>query len=65
MSADYTGTPPAQGLFDPSREHDACGVGFVVQMKGKRSHAIVENGLQILRNLEPVSYTHLTLPTKA
>ncbi|MEQ1897798.1 MAG: glutamate synthase large subunit [Vicinamibacterales bacterium] len=52
MSAEYTGTPPAQGLFDPSREHDACGVGFVVQMKGKRSHAIVENGLQILRNLE-------------
>jgi glutamate synthase (ferredoxin) len=52
MSADYTGTPPAQGLFDPAREHDACGVGFVVQMKGKRSHTIVENGLQILRNLE-------------
>ncbi|MGE0394476.1 MAG: glutamate synthase large subunit [Vicinamibacterales bacterium] len=52
MSADYAGTPPAQGLFDPAREHDACGVGFVVHMKGTRSHAIVENGLQILRNLE-------------
>jgi glutamate synthase (NADPH/NADH) large chain len=51
MSAESSGNPPAQGLFDPSREHDACGVGFVVQMQGKRSHGIVENGLQILQNL--------------
>ncbi len=40
------------GLYDPSREHDACGVGFVVDMKGRRSHAIVTQALTILRNLE-------------
>ena len=44
--------PPKQGLYDPQFEHDACGVGFVVQMKGLASHAIVQQGLQILCNLE-------------
>ena len=45
-------TPPAkQGLYDPQFEHDACGVGFVVQMKGKPSHDIVEQALTILLNL--------------
>ncbi|MSQ59822.1 MAG: glutamate synthase subunit alpha [Betaproteobacteria bacterium] len=43
--------PEAQGLYDPRNEHDACGVGFVAHIKGKKSHAIVEHGLQILRNL--------------
>ncbi len=43
---------PKQGLYDPQFEHDACGVGFIVQMKGKQSHAIVEQGLTILENLE-------------
>jgi glutamate synthase (NADPH/NADH) large chain len=42
---------PAQGLYDPSREHDACGVGFVADLKGRRSHKIIEHGLQILENL--------------
>jgi glutamate synthase (ferredoxin) len=46
------GAPPAQGLFDPAREHDACGVGFVVHMKGVRSHDIVRQAVQVLRNLE-------------
>jgi glutamate synthase (NADPH/NADH) large chain len=45
------GLPPAQGLYDPAREHDACGVGFVAHIKGKKSHAIIEHGLLILRNL--------------
>ena len=45
-------TPAAQGLYDPSTESDACGVGFVVQMKGRKSHAIVEQALQVLMNLE-------------
>jgi glutamate synthase (NADPH/NADH) large chain len=45
------GLPEAQGLYDPSREHDACGVGFVAHIKGKKSHAIVEQGLLILKNL--------------
>jgi glutamate synthase (NADPH) large chain len=43
--------PQAQGLYDPIHEHDACGVGFVAHIKGRRSHAIVEQGLQILKNL--------------
>ena len=45
-------TPSAQGLYDPSDERDACGVGFVVHMKGKRSHDIVDKALQVLVNLE-------------
>ena len=43
--------PPAQGLYDPAREHDACGVGFVADLKGRPSHAIVQYGLRILENL--------------
>src|SRR5918995_1635240 len=45
-------SPPAQGLYDPRHESDACGVGFVVHMKGKRSHDIVRQALQVLINLE-------------
>src|SRR6478736_5456040 len=45
------GLPPKQGLYDPSREHDACGVGFVAHIKGRKSHEIVEKGLTILNNL--------------
>src|ERR671910_3889939 len=45
-------SPPAQGLYDPRHESDACGVGFVVHMKGKRSHDIVRKALQVLINLE-------------
>jgi glutamate synthase (NADPH/NADH) large chain len=41
----------AEGLYHPAREHDACGVGFVAHIKGKRSHTIVEQGLTVLRNL--------------
>jgi glutamate synthase (ferredoxin) len=40
-----------QGLYDPAFEHDACGVGFVVDIKGRRSHRIVTHALTILRNL--------------
>ena len=43
--------PPRQGLYDPANEHDACGVGFVAHIKGKKSHSIVEQGLLILKNL--------------
>ncbi len=42
----------AQGMYDPSNEHDACGVGFVAHIKGKKSHSIVEQGLLILKNLD-------------
>jgi glutamate synthase (ferredoxin) len=44
--------PAKQGLYDPQLEHDACGVGFIVQMKGKKSHEIVKQALTILVNLE-------------
>ena len=44
--------PQKQGLYDPVNEHDACGVGFVAHIKGKRSHAIVLQGLEILKNLD-------------
>ena len=44
--------PPArQGMYDPAREHDACGLGFIAHIKGKKSHAIISQGLEILKNL--------------
>ena len=46
------GLPPAQGLYDPANEHDACGVGFVVDIKGRKSHTIVAQGITILKNLQ-------------
>ncbi|HAD16333.1 MAG TPA: glutamate synthase large subunit [Erythrobacter sp.] len=46
-------TPPhATGLYDPRNEHDACGVGMVAHIKGKKSHAIVTQALEILANLD-------------
>ncbi len=47
----YNGLPDKSGLYDPQYEHDACGVGFVVNIKGVKSHSIVEKGIQILENL--------------
>ncbi|MGE4048024.1 MAG: glutamate synthase large subunit [Acetobacteraceae bacterium] len=41
-----------QGLYDPRNEHDACGVGFVVNIKGRKSHDIITQGLKILENLD-------------
>ena len=41
----------AQGLYDPGREHDACGVGFIADIKGGKSHGIVADGLKILNNM--------------
>src|SRR3954470_6069927 len=46
------GLPHAQGLYDPQNEHDSCGVGFVVDLKGRKSNKIVRDGVQILLNLE-------------
>jgi glutamate synthase (NADPH/NADH) large chain len=43
--------PPQQGLYDPTHEHDACGVGFVVNIKGRKSHEVIACGLEILVNL--------------
>jgi glutamate synthase (ferredoxin) len=47
----WSGLPPKQGLYDPAFEHDACGVGFVVDVKGRRSHRILQQGLEVLTNL--------------
>ena len=47
----HPGLPAKQGLYDPRYEHDACGVGFVVDIKGQKSHSIVSQGLQVLLNL--------------
>ena len=44
--------PPAQGLYDPSTEHDSCGFGFVADIKGRPSHDIVAKSLEVLANLE-------------
>jgi len=49
---ELNGLPKPEGLYDPRLEHDACGVGFVVHIKGKKSHDIVAQGIQLLVNLE-------------
>jgi glutamate synthase (NADPH/NADH) large chain len=46
------GRPQRQGLYDPAFEHDACGVGFVAQIDGTRSHALVHQGIHVLERLE-------------
>jgi glutamate synthase domain-containing protein 2/glutamate synthase domain-containing protein 1/glutamate synthase domain-containing protein 3 len=46
------GLPPKQGLYDPQFEHDACGVGFVVDMHGRKSHKILRQAIQVLVNLD-------------
>ena len=46
------GEPGKQGLYDPQFEHDACGVGFVVDIKGRKSHQILQQAIQVLRNLD-------------
>jgi glutamate synthase (NADPH/NADH) large chain len=50
-NAAWPSPPPAQGLYDPKREHDACGVGFVADLKGRPSHTVVQQGLQLVENL--------------
>ena len=47
----FGGLPPAQGLYGPQFEHDACGIGFVADISGRKSHDIVLKGVQILINL--------------
>src|ERR1043165_1137337 len=47
-----SGPPAAQGLYDPRFEHEACGVGFVVNIKGHKSHSIIQQALEVLLNLD-------------
>ena len=51
MESNMRGLPRAQGMYSPEYEHDACGIGFVVNIHGKKSHKIVRQGLTILANL--------------
>ena len=44
--------PERQGLYDPANEHDSCGLGFVANIKGRKSHDIVRDGLRMLANLD-------------
>jgi glutamate synthase domain-containing protein 1 len=46
-----TGLPQKQGLYNPRNEHDACGIGFVAHIKGKPTHEIVRQALNVLCNL--------------
>ncbi|TGV06200.1 hypothetical protein EN829_053655, partial [Mesorhizobium sp. M00.F.Ca.ET.186.01.1.1] len=46
------GMPAKQGLYDPMFEHDACGIGFIANLKAKATHEMVQNGLKILCQLE-------------
>ena len=48
----FSSLPPKQGLYDPHFEHDACGVGFVVDIAGRKSNEIVRRSLQVLVNLQ-------------
>ncbi|YAL81951.1 glutamate synthase large subunit [Dermacoccaceae bacterium W4C1] len=50
--AHFSAAPEAQGLYDPSNEHDACGVAMVATMRGSAGHDIVEHALTALRNLD-------------
>jgi len=45
------GLPPAQGLYHPAQEHEACGIGFVASIRGQKSHDIISKGIQVLLNL--------------
>ena len=51
VPASHPHPPSAQGLYDPRHEHDACGVGVIAHIKGKKSHEIVKQALQLLVNL--------------
>ncbi len=48
----FSAVPPAQGLYDPAFEHDSCGVAFVADAKGRRSHQIIAHGLTAVHNME-------------
>ena len=48
----FRSLPPKQGLYDPAYEHDSCGVGFVAHIKGKRSHQIMLDAEEVLRNMD-------------
>ncbi len=52
MTTSTSSLPAQRGLYDPANEHDACGMGFIAHMKGKRSHAIVADALEMLSRMD-------------
>src|SRR3569623_1532172 len=52
IAANPLRAPERQGLYDPANEHDSCGVGFVANIKGLKSHDIIRDGLRMLANLD-------------
>lgn len=52
MEDNFRDLPAQQGMYDPANEHDACGVGFIVNIKGERSYDVVYDALEILENLK-------------
>ena len=48
----WPGVPEAHGLYDPRLDKDSCGVGFIADIKGRKSHALIKDSLAILCNLE-------------
>ena len=52
LKSALTSLPPKQGLYDPANEHDSCGVGFVAHIKGQRSHQILLDAEEVLRNMD-------------
>ena len=46
------GLPEAQGLYCPTNEHDNCGIGFVANIKGQKTHDIVKRGLEVLARMD-------------
>ncbi|REK74661.1 glutamate synthase large subunit [Paenibacillus paeoniae] len=52
MKENILGLPPKQGLYDPQNEKDACGMGFVASIKGKKSHKVIRQALTLLENME-------------
>ena len=49
---EHSWRPPAEGMYDLGMEKDSCGVGFIANIKGKKSHRIIADALNILCNLE-------------
>ena len=49
---EFSSEKESMGLYNPENEHDACGLGFIANVKGKKSHKIIQDGIKILENLE-------------
>ena len=52
MGHDTSSTAGLEGLYRPEFEHDACGIGALAHLKGKRSHQMIDDALSVLVNLE-------------